>query len=1478
MTHLPSILRNLIFLILLVFGLSMAAHAASIADVVLPSYWESTEYTPAGTAGDSSYLTGSTPVGLCNSLKSSYEASTPTVWYDSGPPGPPPNDACAGGGYITTTWSSSVSNMVCLLEEDIDYCGEPQEGLGENISMVPECPSGYGYESSGVCVSTEDAVSDTPTGFVADLGAPDDCAPGNPVNPANGNKFQIETDYISGAPNSLSISRTYNSLYDSLVPLNLQEPDIVGARWHFSLDMQAIVKSIDIVDAGGYTSDVFGVSLIRPDGRRLDFWVETDSYGDIQFSSILKGKHNRLETVELISGTEIQYNRADGAIEIYELTHTNGDLAWMSISEIQYLDGSTAEFTYDGYDRLATVTQTPGAEYSISYDGNDRINSITVPGGYVTYEYDANGNFEVVTYPDSSEREYLYEDVSYPYLLTGIIDENLVQYAFYEYDSNERATLSEHAGGVGTYEFAYYSGFETDVTDPYNETITYDHQEVRGRTLRSSVSELSNTCSSTALDKDFDSVTGNLTAEYDANYNTIASYSYYNDDKTVEVTNAEYITTTYEYIDAARLDTVSNYATEIDFDYDGNGRLVTKTITDQSTYEEQEWTYTYNGNGRLASINGPRTDVTDTTTFTYHASGDLATVTNALSQTTSYDDYTSDGRVGTITEPSGIETEFSYTSRGWIDSITRAGLITTFDYDYVGNLTEITYPDSSTVEFVYDNAHRLIEVHDHDGNELIYALDSAGNRTETEIYASGTTLTFEQNQTFDTAGRLQSVIGSLNQTTEYDYDSNGYLIEIEDPLDYTVSYTLDSLNRVTTETIDYYSTSSDIYYDYYSGKVNSVTDPNYYSTDYSYNGFAELIELSSPDTGTTTYDYDSASNLVEKIDADGRELDYTYDALNRLLTITGTGYSVEFGYDEESNSVGMLGSMEDNSGDTKWLYNSLGYIAEKEVTPTGSSDLTTNYSYDTYGRLDDMTYPSGNIVTYSYASNGKVSGIQVNSSTLISNVTYNPFGPLESWDGSNGENYDRSYTLDGLIDSISYPDTTKNYDYDAAFQIVEIEDVANSSLTETMTYDPQGRLETYTRNSSTRTWSYDANGTRYEEDEGSLYRTYSAYANQIQDVYRNDLYTTEYDYTYDYAGNRISNNLLDYYYDESSRLIEIEDNSTTIAEYEYNGLGQRVKKIAGGITTYFIYDEDGHLIGEYPSTGPDVEYVWLANTPVAMIVTDTGTSIYHIYPDHLNTPRFLADSTGDVVWRWDSDAFGNGLADEDPDNDSTDVVMNLRFPGQFFDSETGTHYNYYRDYDPVIGSYVQSDPIGLGGGLNTYAYVSNNPLSNSDSTGLFLDTILDVGFLLYDGYRIFKDNVFGECDNLNENLAALGADSLSIILPGVTGGGAAVRAAVGPHSLVTHIPGKKLNQLRQRRWSQDSINQLVNNPYATRTATNRATGNSATAFFRADGHYVVRDNVTGNLVQMSDTRLTIGTSRGQWSPDASIINPVLPRR
>jgi RHS repeat-associated protein len=108
---------------------------------------------------------------------------------------------------------------------------------------------------------------------------------------------------------------------------------------------------------------------------------------------------------------------------------------------------------------------------------------------------------------------------------------------------------------------------------------------------------------------------------------------------------------------------------------------------------------------------------------------------------------------------------------------------------------------------------------------------------------------------------------------------------------------------------------------------------------------------------------------------------------------------------------------------------------------------------------------------------------------------------------------------------------------------------------------------------------------------------------------------------------------------------------------------------------------------------------------------------YYVHTDHLNTPRLVTDSSNSIRWRWESDPFGTTVPDENPAGVGG-FVYNLRFPGQQFDAVTQLNYNYRRDYDPAIGRYTESDPIGLTGGSNTYVYAAGSPVSNFDPSGL----------------------------------------------------------------------------------------------------------------------------------------------------------------
>ena len=142
----------------------------------------------------------------------------------------------------------------------------------------------------------------------------------------------------------------------------------------------------------------------------------------------------------------------------------------------------------------------------------------------------------------------------------------------------------------------------------------------------------------------------------------------------------------------------------------------------------------------------------------------------------------------------------------------------------------------------------------------------------------------------------------------------------------------------------------------------------------------------------------------------------------------------------------------------------------------------------------------------------------------------------------------------------------------------------------------------------------------------------------------------------------------------------------------------------------YHYDLQGRLIAETTVTGNLVrDYVYADDQPIAKI--ESGETVLYVHTDHLDTPRVGTNQSQNVVWRWEGNAFG-----DTPPTGS--AILNLRFAGQYYDFETGLYYNNNRYYDPRIGRYVTSDPVGLAGGLNTYSYVYNSPLRYIDPSGL----------------------------------------------------------------------------------------------------------------------------------------------------------------
>jgi RHS repeat-associated protein len=181
-----------------------------------------------------------------------------------------------------------------------------------------------------------------------------------------------------------------------------------------------------------------------------------------------------------------------------------------------------------------------------------------------------------------------------------------------------------------------------------------------------------------------------------------------------------------------------------------------------------------------------------------------------------------------------------------------------------------------------------------------------------------------------------------------------------------------------------------------------------------------------------------------------------------------------------------------------------------------------------------------------------------------------------------------------------------------------------------------------------------------------------------------------------------------------------ESDGTLIAAYYYDPFGRRLWKEAGGVKTYFLYADEG-LIGEYDASGAEIKTY--GYKPGSTWTTDPlfmkeGNNYYFYHNDHLGTPQKITAVNGAVIWSATYTSFGEATVDA-----FSTITNNLRFPGQYYDQETGLHYNWHRFYDPGTGRYLRADPIGLAGGINLFSYTENKPSIWIDPYGLIWVTI-----------------------------------------------------------------------------------------------------------------------------------------------------------
>ncbi len=366
---------------------------------------------------------------------------------------------------------------------------------------------------------------------------------------------------------------------------------------------------------------------------------------------------------------------------------------------------------------------------------------------------------------------------------------------------------------------------------------------------------------------------------------------------------------------------------------------------------------------------------------------------------------------------------------------------------------------------------------------------------------------------------------------------------------------------------------------------------------------------------------------------------------------------------------------------------------------TYPSDNSVNYTYDTYGQLNSLIYERSDGTTES----------------LISNLQTLPFGPVKAFDYGNGLSLARSFDQDYQLISQTIPGILQSsYQHDPVGNITDWQDLLSTGQDQLFDYDALYRLTSANGAYGDITYTYDATGNRLSLTLDGSTETYSYVpsSHRLQQI----LGSVTDSRSYDAAGNTIQSLIGSYTYDDTNRMVSFSKTGTT-ATYAYNGKGERISKNVDGNITRFRYGSAGQLLGEYDQNGQAIrEYITLEGQPVGLVVTDpvtTLSSVYYLHTDHLGAVVKATDSTQTLVWDAERKPFGERSVT------TAQIEMPLGFLGQYFDEESGNYYNYFRDYDPSTGRYLQSDPIGLKGGLNTYSYVSNNPLIYIDYFGLY---------------------------------------------------------------------------------------------------------------------------------------------------------------
>jgi RHS repeat-associated protein len=1198
--------------------------------------------------------------------------------------------------------------------------------------------------------------------------AKNECPVGNPCDPTTGDKSEPAPDLDLGW---IKFDRHYHSMA-SVARSGF------GAGWTHSHNIQLALGidpmdpnqtlRVGLIEADGsqIAFAAVGAAYEAVDGSGDRLVADGTDWLLYRADRVLRfNANNRLVSQQLENGTSLAY-AYDTANRLASITHStgrslmleyNGALEDATIAVIRSAGLALASYTYTAGGQVESVTYADGKTRSYHYEDTRFPRFLTGVTGedrqrFSTFTYDAKARVTSSTHAGGADA------VTLAYPTTG------------------GSTVSDALGNVTTYGLTtWVANGPTRKPNTLTDTRgsiqrTYLDESVDFRRRLSTVKDRRDVVTNHSYAEATDAVTGQPARTHAmkeavglAEERTTQSRTDIASNRTIlsVIGNREVRTTRnarLQPVTATARDTITNETRTTSFVYCEAADVAAPNSTCPTL-------------GLVKSVDGPRTDVNDITTFEYFGSddstcaatpglctyrkGDLRKTIDALGRATEVLGYDPQGRALSVLDPNGVVTDYEYAPRGWLtatkvrgpNSATEADdRITRVEHEETGLVKKVTLPNGVFTSYAYDAAYRLTDVIDNAGNKIHYTLDLAGNRKQEDTKTANGTLRRTLSRVFNALGQMEVLKDASQNPTSFHHDANGNQDQVTDALLRTSSKSYDPLNRlsVTLQDVGGIGAQSTLEYNAFD-QITKVTDPNNLNTLYTYNGFGNQTKLTSPDAGVTDFTYNAVGQVATKKDAnDAVAHRYTYDALGRPKAIfyTAAGPAdLEYDYDlvnsectaGQTFALGRLTATRTEGNELKYCYDRFGQVVRK-VQIVASKSFTLSYSYTVAGDLDSITYPDGATVDYVRDTQARIKEIGVRPrggtrTVLLNNATYEPFGPVAGWAYGNGRTLSRAYDLDyrpkTILDTAS-GGLSLGYGYNAVGDLTELKDGLLATFKAKYDNDALGRLTTTNDHNGNplETYAYDKTGNRTSLTDGGglqIYGYNTAGTHRLTDV-------AGVARGYDAVGNTTSIGGADkeFIHGPSDRLALFKQAGVVRSSYRYNTRGERVAKTGSTtsvIETYTLYDEAGNWIGDYDSAGaPKQQAVWFGNAPVGLVVgSGVAQTLAYVQPDHLGTPRSIIDPSRNVaVWEWDakSEAFGNSPPNQDPDLDSTAFVFNMRFPGQRFDPATGLSYNYYRDYDPASGRYLQGDPIGQAGGLAIYGYALASPFMLSDPLGL----------------------------------------------------------------------------------------------------------------------------------------------------------------